>query len=151
MSDISRDLKILAKELNLPVIALSQLSRDVESQRPPVPQLSHLRDSGALEQDADLVLLIYRGDLYEPNTTEGFAQLLVAKQRNGPTGRVFMAFHRTCARFEELADQRTRPEYPGLRPGDLPRGSAAGTEGGELPPGHRPGVQRHADPARRLR
>ncbi len=71
-----------------------------------MPKLSHLRDSGAIEQDADLVIFIYRGDLFEPNTDNGVAQLVVAKQRNGPIGSVRMAFSHTFARFEELPDQR---------------------------------------------
>ncbi len=106
MAEISRDLKILAKELNIPVMALSQLSREVEGDKPPVPRLSHLRDSGAIEQDADVVMFMYRGDLFEPNTENGAAQLMVAKQRNGPIGAVRMAFSHTFARFEELPDQR---------------------------------------------
>jgi replicative DNA helicase len=104
VSEISRDLKMLAKELNIPVIALSQLNRDVEVEKPPIPKLSNLRDSGAVEQDADVVMFIYRGDMYEPNTDNGVAQLLIAKHRNGPTGRVNMRFSNTFARFDELAD-----------------------------------------------
>jgi replicative DNA helicase len=103
VSDISRDLKILAKDLNIPVIALSQLSRDIEHRGPPVPVLSDLRDSGALEQDADMVLCIYRGDIFEPNADIG-AQLLVLKQRNGPTGEVRLVFHDIFARFDERAE-----------------------------------------------
>jgi replicative DNA helicase len=113
VSEISRDLKKLAKELNIPVIALSQLSRDVEAEKPPIPKLSNLRDSGAIEQDADVVIFIYRGDIYEPNTDNGFAQLLVAKQRNGPTGAVKMSFSNMFARFDDLADEhqeRLAPE-----------------------------------------
>jgi replicative DNA helicase len=108
VSEISRDLKMLAKELHIPVIALSQLNRDVEAEKPPVPKLANLRDSGAVEQDTDLVMLIYRGDMYEPNTDNGVAQLLIAKHRNGPTGRVDMRFHSTFARFDELADASRR-------------------------------------------
>jgi replicative DNA helicase len=104
VAEISRDLKMLAKELNIPVIALSQLNRDVEAEKPPIPKLSMLRDSGAVEQDADVVMFIYRGDMYEPNTENGVAQLLVAKHRNGPTGRVNMLFRHTFARFDELAE-----------------------------------------------
>jgi replicative DNA helicase len=103
VSDISRDLKILAKDLNIPVIALSQLSRDIEHRGPPVPVLSDLRDSGALEQDADMVMCIYRGDIFEPNTDIG-AKLLVLKQRNGPTGEVRLVFHDIFARFDERAE-----------------------------------------------
>jgi replicative DNA helicase len=112
VSAISRDLKILAKELNVPVIALSQLNRDVESRSPPIPVLADLRDSGALEQDADVVLCIYRGDLYQPHEDVG-AQLLVLKQRNGPTGVVRLVFHQRFARFDERAQryqERLAPE-----------------------------------------
>jgi replicative DNA helicase len=103
VSDISRELKILAKDLNVPVMALSQLNRDIEQRKPPVPVLSDLRDSGALEQDADLVMCIYRGDIFEPNTDIG-AQLLVLKQRNGPTGEVRLVFNNMFARFDERAE-----------------------------------------------
>jgi replicative DNA helicase len=85
------------------VIALSQLSREVEHRSPPVPVLADIRDSGAVEQDADVVIFIYRGDIYEPNTDVG-AKLIVAKQRNGPTGDVRLRFNRTFARFDERAD-----------------------------------------------
>jgi replicative DNA helicase len=108
VSEISRDLKMLAKELNVPVIALSQLNREIEHRSPPIPVLSDLRDSGGIEQDADVVMFIYRGDLYEPNTDNGVAQLLIAKQRNGPTGRVNMRFESTFARFDELVETRRR-------------------------------------------
>jgi replicative DNA helicase len=102
VSTISRELKILAKELNVPVIALSQLNRDVEGRSPPVPVLSDLRSSGAIEQDADVVMFIYRGDLAEARAG-GVAKLLLAKQRNGPTGEMALRFNDTCVRFEELA------------------------------------------------
>jgi hypothetical protein len=91
VSEISRELKILAKDLNIPVIALSQLSREIEHRNPPVPVLSDLRDSGSIEQDADLVMCMYRGDIFEPHTNVG-AKLLVLKQRNGPTGQTASAF-----------------------------------------------------------
>jgi replicative DNA helicase len=103
VSEISRELKILAKDLHVPVIALSQLSREIEHRGPPVPVLSDLRDSGSLEQDADLVMCIYRGDLFEPHTDKG-AQLLVLKQRNGPTGEVRLVFNNLFARFDERAE-----------------------------------------------
>jgi replicative DNA helicase len=103
VSDISRDLKILAKDLNVPVIALSQLSREIEHRNPPVPVLSDCRDSGSIEQDADLVMFIYRGDMFEPHTDQG-ARLLVAKQRNGPTGEVRLTFNNIFARFDERAE-----------------------------------------------
>ena len=103
VSEISRELKVLAKELHIPVIALSQLSREIEHRNLPVPVLSDLRDSGSIEQDADLVLAIYRGDIFEPNTDVG-AQLLILKQRNGPTGSVRLVFHNMFARFDERAE-----------------------------------------------
>jgi replicative DNA helicase len=104
VSQISRELKALAKELHVPVIALSQLSRAPEGRKPPRPLMSDLRDSGSIEQDADVVAFIYREDYYD-NTNEeiqGQAELLIAKQRNGPTGDIKMAFLRDFTRFEDL-------------------------------------------------
>src|SRR2546427_5035703 len=107
ISSISRSLKALAKELQVPVIALSQLSRAVEtrggSRR---PMLSDLRDSGAIEQDADVVLFVYRPEVYEtdPMKRDGKAEILLSKQRNGPTGSVDLAFVRESTRFESLRD-----------------------------------------------
>jgi replicative DNA helicase len=103
VSEISRDLKILAKELQVPMIALSQLSRAVEKRGEKIPQLSDLRDSGSIEQDADLILFIYRPGLYDREHPDQPAQLLIAKQRNGPTGEVLLAFHSAYARFDPLA------------------------------------------------
>jgi replicative DNA helicase len=106
LAAISRSLKGLAKELNVPIIVLSQLSRAPESRSDHRPQLSDLRESGALEQDADLVLMIYRDDVYnrDPNSPDaGTAELILAKQRNGPTGVVRLAFLREQTRFANLA------------------------------------------------
>jgi replicative DNA helicase len=103
VSDISRELKLLAKELNVPVIALSQLSRAVEVRKPAIPVLSDLRDSGSIEQDADLILFIYRPAVYTPNDPDQAARLIIAKQRNGPLGEVRLAFTRHLARFDALA------------------------------------------------
>jgi replicative DNA helicase len=103
---ISRSLKGLAKELDVPIVVLSQLSRAPESRSDHRPQLSDLRESGALEQDADVVVLIYRDDVYnrDPNSPDaGIAELIVAKQRNGPTGVVRLAFLREQTRFANLA------------------------------------------------
>ena len=106
LASISRSLKGLAKELNVPIVVLSQLSRAPESRSDHRPQLSDLRESGALEQDADVVILIYRDDAYnrDPNNPDaGTAELIVAKQRNGPTGIVRLAFLREQTRFANLA------------------------------------------------
>ena len=106
LAAISRSLKGLAKELRVPIVVLSQLSRAPESRSDHRPQLSDLRESGALEQDADVVVLIYREDAYnrDPNNPDaGTAELIVAKQRNGPTGIVRLAFLREQTRFANLA------------------------------------------------
>ena len=106
ISDISRSLKALAKELNVPVVALSQLSRAVEARKPPIPMLADLRESGAIEQDADIVIFIYRDDVYDSTSEKkGIADILVKKHRNGPTGDVQLFFHDKFAKFESL-DQR---------------------------------------------
>jgi len=108
LASISRSLKGLAKELNVPLVVLSQLSRAPESRSDHRPQLSDLRESGALEQDADVVVFIYREDQYADRTqapadSQGVAELIVGKQRNGPTGVVKLAFIREFTRFENLA------------------------------------------------
>jgi len=103
VSAISRDLKSLARELNIPVLALSQLSRAVESRQSNVPLLSDLRESGALEQDADLVLFIYREELYDKETDKkGIAELYIAKHRNGPLGMLPLRFEASTTRFTSL-------------------------------------------------
>jgi len=103
VSEISRGLKLIARELNVPVIALSQLSRSVETRSPQIPQLSDLRESGSIEQDADIVMFIYREAYYNPETErENITDLIIAKHRNGPTGKVELFFHPERLRFMSL-------------------------------------------------
>ena len=103
ISEISRSLKALAKELQVPVVALSQLNRAVEQRTDKKPVMSDLRESGAIEQDSDLILLIYREEVYDPNTTrKGIADIIIAKQRNGPIGEVQLTFLGEYTRFENL-------------------------------------------------
>ncbi|MEJ2447199.1 MAG: replicative DNA helicase [Anaerolineales bacterium] len=104
VSDISRNLKILARELNVPVLAAAQLSRAVEQRSDKRPVLSDLRESGSLEQDADIVMFIYRPEVYEEDTAlKNLAEIIVAKHRNGPTGDVQLVFRKNLAKFENAA------------------------------------------------
>ena len=109
ISEISRSLKSLARELNVPVVAVSQLSRAVEQREERRPRLSDLRESGAIEQDADLVIFIYREEYYKPKTEKkGIAEIIISKQRNGPTGKIELTFIKEYAKFENLS--RISPE-----------------------------------------
>ena len=104
ISDISRGLKALARELDVPVIAISQLSRAVEARQNKRPMLSDLRESGSIEQDADIVVFIYRDEYYNPDTTtKGEAEVIIAKQRNGPTGRITLLFQPNITKFRNPA------------------------------------------------
>ena len=122
MSEISRALKGLARELDCSVIACSQLSRAPEQRVPHIPMLSDLRESGSIEQDADVVAFIYREDVYVTKDewdrlhpaqpyTEGVAQVIVAKHRNGPTGTIELRFRKNLTRFEDLASRTPEPAY----------------------------------------
>jgi replicative DNA helicase len=120
ISHISRSLKSLAKELNIPVIALSQLNRAVETRTEKRPQLSDLRESGSIEQDADVVIFLNRPEYYgmekdaNGESLEGVAEVIVGKQRNGPTGTIKLAFIKEYARFENLAHARQLEEYASI-------------------------------------
>lgn len=104
ISEISRSLKALAKELSIPIIALSQLNRMVENRKPPKPILADLRESGAIEQDADVILFLFREEVYDRDTVnKGIAEVIIGKQRNGPIGDVRLAFLGQFTRFENLA------------------------------------------------
>jgi replicative DNA helicase len=104
IAEISRGLKGLAKELHIPIIAVSQLNRSVEKREDKTPQLSDLRESGAIEQDADIILFIHREEMYKPDAAgRGKALLKIGKNRSGPTGEVDLTFIREFTKFENFA------------------------------------------------
>lgn len=110
ISEISRGLKAIARELNVPLIALSQLSRSVESRSPQIPQLADLRESGSIEQDADVVAFIYREDYYNPETDRrNITDIFIKKHRNGPTGAVELYFDKEKQRFKSIDTKHSQP------------------------------------------
>jgi replicative DNA helicase len=103
---ISRRLKTLAKELNIPLLVLSQLNRNSESREDRKPRLSDLRESGSLEQDADMVFLLHRPDFYDPSDSPGLAEVIVGKNRNGKTGTVKLTYHKEITRFVDFVEPK---------------------------------------------
>src|SRR5262249_53306490 len=103
VANISRRLKFLARELQIPVVALAQLNRNPEDRQGGKPRLSDLRESGSIEMDADTVMLLHRPEMYEPGQHEGTTEVIIAKQRNGPTGEITLTYIKQFMRFENFA------------------------------------------------
>ncbi len=141
VSEISRALKGIARELNIPVLALSQLSRAVEQRQPQIPQLSDLRESGSIEQDADVVMFIYRESVYDPKTTRRhIAEIHVKKHRNGPTGKVDLFFDENKISFKNLDQRHTSgPEASGMGSSMMPPAPLPPMGGMPGTPGSLPG------------
>ncbi len=114
ISGISRGLKALARELNVPVIAVSQLNRSVETREGHTPRMSDLRESGSIEQDADVIMLLHREDYYDPTKNPGVVEVNIAKQRNGPTGKVKLTFLREILRFEDYINDTSLDSFDTL-------------------------------------
>src|SRR5262249_39686317 len=108
MAQISRRLKILARELNIPVIALAQLNRGPEDRTDHKPRLADLRESGSIEQDADVVFMLHRPELYEPGEKDGVVEVIIGKQRNGPTGTVTLAY---LKQYMSFVDYEVNPGF----------------------------------------
>jgi len=118
-TEISRSIKALARELEIPVLVVSQLSRGVEQRTPPIPKMSDLRETGSIEQDSDVVLLLYREDKYKKNSTNpNVTDVIIAKHRNGPIGKVELYFNESITSFRELEKQDYDANFEG--PEEMP-------------------------------